>query len=249
MPQPGGGEWALVRRDPDADRGIPGDTLRVRATGRARSVPRRHRRAAVPARPDADAASTGRDTRIGGGRRVWRVSRLRRAARRAHGACNHPGLDADVFRTGDIRISVGTYARPVVDPSAGCLGSGRVGTAIATRCRGDGGRVTIHLLGVCGTAMATLAALLKAKGFNVQGSDEHVYPPMSEFLGRRAFIFPISRRKPRWKHRPGGRRKRDLAEPGLEEVLDRKPATAPARSDPRHFLVARRSSSPAPRKT
>ena len=40
----------------------------------------------------------------------------------------------------------------------------------------------IHLIGVCGTAMATLAALLKRKGNDVQGSDENVYPPMSTFL-------------------------------------------------------------------
>jgi len=42
--------------------------------------------------------------------------------------------------------------------------------------------VTVHLIGICGTAMATLAALLKGKGFSVQGSDLNVYPPMSEFL-------------------------------------------------------------------
>jgi UDP-N-acetylmuramate: L-alanyl-gamma-D-glutamyl-meso-diaminopimelate ligase len=40
----------------------------------------------------------------------------------------------------------------------------------------------VHLIGVCGTAMATLAALLKHKGWTVSGSDEHVYPPMSDFL-------------------------------------------------------------------
>ena len=40
----------------------------------------------------------------------------------------------------------------------------------------------IHLIGVCGTAMATLAALLKRKGHEVQGSDQDVYPPMSDFL-------------------------------------------------------------------
>jgi len=40
----------------------------------------------------------------------------------------------------------------------------------------------IHLIGVCGTAMATLAAMLKRKGHDVQGSDQDVYPPMSEFL-------------------------------------------------------------------
>jgi UDP-N-acetylmuramate: L-alanyl-gamma-D-glutamyl-meso-diaminopimelate ligase len=40
----------------------------------------------------------------------------------------------------------------------------------------------VHLIGVCGTAMATLAALLKQKGFDVRGSDQDVYPPMSDFL-------------------------------------------------------------------
>jgi UDP-N-acetylmuramate: L-alanyl-gamma-D-glutamyl-meso-diaminopimelate ligase len=42
--------------------------------------------------------------------------------------------------------------------------------------------VKIHLIGICGTAMATLAALLKRKGFDVQGSDQDIYPPMSDFL-------------------------------------------------------------------
>ena len=40
----------------------------------------------------------------------------------------------------------------------------------------------IHLIGVCGTAMATLAVLLRRKGFDVRGSDQDVYPPMSDFL-------------------------------------------------------------------
>jgi UDP-N-acetylmuramate: L-alanyl-gamma-D-glutamyl-meso-diaminopimelate ligase len=40
----------------------------------------------------------------------------------------------------------------------------------------------IHLIGICGTAMATLAALLKSRGYDVRGSDQNVYPPMSDFL-------------------------------------------------------------------
>jgi UDP-N-acetylmuramate: L-alanyl-gamma-D-glutamyl-meso-diaminopimelate ligase len=40
----------------------------------------------------------------------------------------------------------------------------------------------IHLIGACGTAMGTLAALLKQRGHDVSGSDQHVYPPMSDFL-------------------------------------------------------------------
>ena len=42
----------------------------------------------------------------------------------------------------------------------------------------------VHLIGICGTAMATLAALLRSRGYAVGGSDQHVYPPMSEFLVR-----------------------------------------------------------------
>ncbi|MBI4852557.1 MAG: UDP-N-acetylmuramate:L-alanyl-gamma-D-glutamyl-meso-diaminopimelate ligase [Acidobacteria bacterium] len=39
-----------------------------------------------------------------------------------------------------------------------------------------------HLIGICGTAMASLAGMLKAKGFCVTGSDVNVYPPMSILL-------------------------------------------------------------------
>ena len=42
----------------------------------------------------------------------------------------------------------------------------------------------VHLIGVCGTAMASLAILLKQRGAEVIGSDEHVYPPMSGLLAR-----------------------------------------------------------------
>jgi UDP-N-acetylmuramate: L-alanyl-gamma-D-glutamyl-meso-diaminopimelate ligase len=40
----------------------------------------------------------------------------------------------------------------------------------------------IHFIGICGTAMATVAAMLKHKGLDVGGSDQDVYPPMSDFL-------------------------------------------------------------------
>ena len=43
----------------------------------------------------------------------------------------------------------------------------------------------VHLIGICGTAMATLAAMLKEGGHAVSGSDQHVYPPMSDFLAER----------------------------------------------------------------
>ncbi len=41
---------------------------------------------------------------------------------------------------------------------------------------------TIYFLAICGTAMASLAAMLKKKGYDVYGSDENLYPPMSAFL-------------------------------------------------------------------
>ena len=40
----------------------------------------------------------------------------------------------------------------------------------------------IHLTAVCGTGMGALAGMLKDLGFQVTGSDQNVYPPMSDFL-------------------------------------------------------------------
>lgn len=37
----------------------------------------------------------------------------------------------------------------------------------------------IHMMGICGTAMASLAGLLKDRGYHVTGSDSNPYPPMS----------------------------------------------------------------------
>ncbi len=48
----------------------------------------------------------------------------------------------------------------------------------------------IHLIGLCGTAMASLAGMLKQRGFRVTGSDAAAYPPMSEFL--RSLEIPLS---------------------------------------------------------
>ncbi|MBA3769669.1 MAG: UDP-N-acetylmuramate:L-alanyl-gamma-D-glutamyl-meso-diaminopimelate ligase [Blastocatellia bacterium] len=39
-----------------------------------------------------------------------------------------------------------------------------------------------HLIGICGTAMASLAGMLNARGHRVTGSDSNVYPPMSTQL-------------------------------------------------------------------
>jgi len=47
-----------------------------------------------------------------------------------------------------------------------------------------------HLIGICGTAMASLAGMLKERGCHVTGSDNAAYPPMSEFLA--SLNIPVS---------------------------------------------------------
>jgi UDP-N-acetylmuramate: L-alanyl-gamma-D-glutamyl-meso-diaminopimelate ligase len=46
-----------------------------------------------------------------------------------------------------------------------------------------------HFVGICGTAMGSVAAALHERGFKVTGSDENVYPPMSIFLERKGIAF------------------------------------------------------------
>ena len=43
----------------------------------------------------------------------------------------------------------------------------------------------IHLIAVCGTGMGALASMLKDMGFEVTGSDQKIYPPMSSFLAQK----------------------------------------------------------------
>ena len=40
----------------------------------------------------------------------------------------------------------------------------------------------VYLIGICGTAMGSLAGMLQQSEYQVSGSDEHVYPPMSTYL-------------------------------------------------------------------
>ena len=40
----------------------------------------------------------------------------------------------------------------------------------------------VHLMGICGTGMASLAGMFREKGYRVTGSDQNIYPPMSDFL-------------------------------------------------------------------
>jgi UDP-N-acetylmuramate: L-alanyl-gamma-D-glutamyl-meso-diaminopimelate ligase len=48
---------------------------------------------------------------------------------------------------------------------------------------GDPSRIRrIHLIAIAGVDMASLAGMLRERGFEVSGSDENVYPPMSDVL-------------------------------------------------------------------
>jgi UDP-N-acetylmuramate: L-alanyl-gamma-D-glutamyl-meso-diaminopimelate ligase len=80
-----------------------------------------------------------------------------------------------------------------------------------------------HLIGICGTAMASLAGMLVAKGHKVTGSDENVYPPMS--LELQKLGIPVSQG-----YRPENVGDPDFVvvgnaisrgNPELEDVLDR----------------------------
>jgi UDP-N-acetylmuramate: L-alanyl-gamma-D-glutamyl-meso-diaminopimelate ligase len=42
----------------------------------------------------------------------------------------------------------------------------------------------IHLMGICGVGMSSLAGMLKEKGYTITGSDHNIYPPISTFLER-----------------------------------------------------------------
>jgi UDP-N-acetylmuramate: L-alanyl-gamma-D-glutamyl-meso-diaminopimelate ligase len=82
---------------------------------------------------------------------------------------------------------------------------------------------TIHFVGVCGTAMASVAAMCRDIGHQVTGSDQNVYPPMSTFLEARGIRIAQGYRESNLDHRPdliviGNAMKR--GNPEVERVLD-----------------------------
>ena len=40
----------------------------------------------------------------------------------------------------------------------------------------------IHLIGIAGSGMGAFACMLRDAGYTVRGSDQNVYPPMSDYL-------------------------------------------------------------------
>ena len=46
----------------------------------------------------------------------------------------------------------------------------------------------IHILGICGTFMGGLALIARELGYEVSGSDQNVYPPMSTQLEEQGIV-------------------------------------------------------------
>ena len=59
-------------------------------------------------------------------------------------------------------------------------------------------RKHIHLIGICGTAMASLAGMLQVQGHRITGSDAAAYPPMSDLLAAWGFRFMSRMRRAIW---------------------------------------------------
>ncbi len=52
------------------------------------------------------------------------------------------------------------------------------------------GMARVHFIGICGTAMASLAGMLQQRGLQVTGSDAAAYPPTADFLA--ALKIPVA---------------------------------------------------------
>jgi UDP-N-acetylmuramate: L-alanyl-gamma-D-glutamyl-meso-diaminopimelate ligase len=106
-------------------------------------------------------------------------------------------------------------------------------------------RKHVHLIGICGTAMASLAGMLKQRGMHITGSDASAYPPMSDFLASLGITIAQPYSEANLKPRPdmvvvGNAISR--GNPELEYVLDER---IPMRSLPQilqeYFLRTRES--------
>jgi UDP-N-acetylmuramate: L-alanyl-gamma-D-glutamyl-meso-diaminopimelate ligase len=103
----------------------------------------------------------------------------------------------------------------------------------------------VHLIGVCGTAMASLAGMLRARGHRVTGSDTAAYPPMSDQLRAMGIVIMEPYSETNLEPQPdlvvvGNAISRGNAE--LEYVLDRRISmTSMAALIHDEFLVGRES--------
>ncbi len=87
----------------------------------------------------------------------------------------------------------------------------------------------VHLIAACGVGMASLAGMLREKGFRVTGSDANVYPADEHAARepRHPALQPVRGGEHPGGRRPGGRRQRDLArQPGSGRGRPARPADA-----------------------
>jgi UDP-N-acetylmuramate: L-alanyl-gamma-D-glutamyl-meso-diaminopimelate ligase len=84
----------------------------------------------------------------------------------------------------------------------------------------------IHILGICGTFMGSMAVLAKELGHHVTGSDANVYPPMSTQLEAQGIELTQGYDPPSWiRPGPGGDRQRHVAgQPGGGVRAEQRPA-------------------------
>ncbi len=84
---------------------------------------------------------------------------------------------------------------------------------------------SVHFVGIGGTAMASTAVAMHERGFQVTGSDQNIYPPMSTFLAERKIPVMVGYTEANLAHQP------DLVvignaisrgNPEAESVLDHK---------------------------
>lgn len=104
---------------------------------------------------------------------------------------------------------------------------------------------SVHLIGICGTAMASLAGMLRARGWQVRGSDNAAYPPMSTQLAEQGIEVRQPFAAQNLEPAPdlvvvGNAISRGNVE--LESVLDRRlPMTSMAEMIHREFVVGHNS--------
>lgn len=103
----------------------------------------------------------------------------------------------------------------------------------------------IYMIAICGTAMGSLAAMLKSEGYKVSGSDDHVYPPMSTFLESQGIKLLSGFHKDNLKPKPdlviiGNAMSR--GNPEVEAVLENKiPYTSSAEALKSFFIQGKKS--------
>jgi len=102
----------------------------------------------------------------------------------------------------------------------------------------------VHILGICGTLMGSIAQLAQQLGHEVEGSDENVYPPMSDQLREAGIIIKEGLSAEHLEPAPDvvivGNANLPRGNPAIEAILDRRlPFTSGAEWLGKHLLADR----------